>query len=73
MEESRERGIKSQQRITMDNQHSLRPQPFLKISRRIKLSVKNLWQFKGSRESGARREHVISGFWWLRESCVNIH
>lgn len=39
----------------------------------IKISAKNLWQFNGSCERGACREHVISGFWWLIVNCVNIH
>lgn len=49
MEESREGegGIKSQQRITMDNQHSVQPQPLpykkkKKVSQQIKISGKKL-------------------------------
>lgn len=60
MEESREGEIRSQQRITMDNQHSVQPQPFLKISLQIKISAKKLRQF--SRE---QREQGACDFWVL--------
>ena len=78
MEESREGegGIKSQQRITMDNQHSVRPQPFPYQKKKKKKvpANKNLWlKVNGGSRSGVSREHVTSGFWWLTASCVNIH
>lgn len=71
---ARRKGIKSQHKITMDNQHSASPQPFLKtpsqdknLGWRLEAVWRQLW------EPSVRRACDSSEFWWPMVSCVNIH